>query len=157
MSPMASRRTEQSGQAVVEFALTMFLFIACVFLFLGTMLTMETATEVNAATTLAASAAIQYPIGEHAQSLLAATKTFDASLAVYGIHGESLSCSGGNLSGAPSTSPVRCTGTARLALDSTPLGVLWRGPLGLLTFTATGQADYSTYRNCAPASTDQCP
>jgi Flp pilus assembly protein TadG len=152
------RKRQQSGQALIEFAISMMLFILCIFMFLGAMLAMETATEVNAATTLAASAAIQYPIGDTTQSQDAATKTFDATLQVYGISGESLTCSGGNLSPIPSTSPVVCHATAKLDLAATPLGVFWRGPLGLLTFSGTGQADYSPNRSCAPSSSDAgCP
>ena len=150
MSPR--RGSRESGQALVEFAISMMIMILCVFLFLGAMLAMETATEVNAAATLAASAAIQYPIGESAQSQAAASRTFAASLSVYGISAKSVSCSGGNLSPTPSATPVVCKGTAHLDLATTPLGVFWRGPLGLITFTADGQADYSRNRSCAPTA-----
>ncbi|MHB1525047.1 MAG: hypothetical protein ACYCZN_01990 [Candidatus Dormibacteria bacterium] len=153
---MPRRRAQQGGQALVEFAISMMLMILCVFLFLGAMLAMETATEVNAAATLAASAAIQYPIGETAQSQAAASRTFAASLSVYGISSKRLTCAGGNLSPTPSATPVVCKGMAHLDLAATPLGVFWRGPLGLLTFSGQGQADYSRNRSCAPTAAAAC-
>ena len=147
-------QVNQAGQSLVEFAISVPIILIIIFGFLGFMQAMQTVTELDAATTLAASAAIQFPVGEVAQSQAAARRTFTNSISGYGITGQAITCSGGNLSPTPSTTPVICHAIAKLDLGNTPLAVFWRGPLGLLTFTATGRADSSTNRSCAPEATN---
>lgn len=147
-------RAAQGGQSLVEFAISVPILLVIIFGFLGFMQAMQTATEVDAGATLAASAAIQFPVGDTVQSNTAAQRTFVNSTKGYGITGQRITCSGGNISPTPSLSPVICHATAKLDLGNTPLAVFWRGPLGLLTFKAVGRADQSTNRSCAPEATD---
>lgn len=150
-------RGRQSGQSLVEFAISVPILVVIIFGFLGFMQAMQTATEVDAGATLAASAAIQFPVGDTAQSNAAAQRTFVNSTRGYGITDQRITCSGGNIATTPSASPVICHASAKLDLGSTPLAVFWRGPLGLLTFKAVGRADQSTNRSCAPqASPGAC-
>jgi len=142
------------GQSTLELALALPLLLVLIAFVLGVMLMAETATELRSATALAAAAASGQPVGAATASARAADATFRATL-----HGDqlvtgALTCRGGNFAAATMGTAVTCDGSARLDLAGSPLAILWRGPLGLVTFRATGRAVPPAQRSCQPQAGD---
>lgn len=137
---MSPTRRWQSGQALLESAITIPLMLVLLLGFLALLVRVEAQLELDAATSLAAAAAITAPAGS-ALSAEYARQTWGGTLHQYSyLHAGSLEGCGAYQPGQP----VTCRGTAVLDYGQTPMGLIVPVPIALQS-AATARS--SAYRS----------
>ena len=114
------RRGGRAGQAVVEMAIVLPLMLLMTFGFLGVMVWMETVTELQAGTALAATTAATFA-DDSGAARAASNDTYRGTMRQYHyVDLGALLCR----HAGPGTR-VECTATATLRFDRTPLALAW--------------------------------
>jgi uncharacterized membrane protein len=132
--------TPQSGQALLESAITIPLMLLLLLGFLAVLVRVEAQLELDAATSLAAAAAITAPAGS-SLSAEYARQTWTGTLRQYRY------LRSGALEGCAAYQPgqaVTCRGTATLDYRETPMGLIVPVPLSIHS-AATARS--SAYRS----------
>jgi hypothetical protein len=133
-------RTLQSGQALLESAITIPLMLLLLLGFLAVLVRVEAQLELDAATSLAAAAAVTAPAGSPLSAEFA-RQTWKGTLRQYGY------LRPGSLDGCTAYQPgqtVTCRGTATLDYRQTPMGLIVPVPLEL---SSAATARSSAYRS----------
>jgi hypothetical protein len=130
----------QRGQALLETAITLPLMILCLLGFLTVLVRIEAQVELDAATSLAAAAAVTAPVGSELSARYA-QETWGGTLHQYRY------LLPGRLDGCAAYQPdqaVTCRGSATLDYRQTPMGLLVPYPIPISS-AATAQS--SRYRS----------
>jgi hypothetical protein len=130
----------QRGQALLETAITMPLMLLFLVGFLAVLIRVEAQVELDAATSLAAAAAVTAPAGSQLSTAYA-DATWTGTLRQYSY------LQPGTLAGCGPYEPgdeVTCQGSATLDFRSTPMGLIVPFPLHL---DSTATAHSSEYRS----------
>lgn len=131
---------DQTGQALLESAITIPLMLLLVLGFLAVLVRVEAQLELDAATSLAAAAAITAPAGSPLSAEYA-RRTWTGTLRQYAY------LRPGALDGCAAYEPgqaVTCTGTATLDYRATPMGLIVPVPIAVQS-RATARS--SAYRS----------
>jgi len=132
--------TTQSGQALLESALTIPLMLLLLLGFLAVLARVEAQLELDAATSLAAAAAITAPAGSSLSAEFA-RQTWTGTLRQYAY------LRPGSLQGCGAYQPgqaVTCRGTATLDYRETPMGLIVPVPIPI---ESSATARSSAYRS----------
>jgi hypothetical protein len=135
----------QTGQALIETAITIPVLLLLMLSFLLVMVVAQAYVDLDTATSLAAASAVSAPAGNDALSREFALDTYDGTLLLssYLEPGQLDGC-GGYTAG----SAVTCTGHATLFLSRTPMAVLQPfDPNWHLDIVATATGYSSPYRS----------
>jgi uncharacterized membrane protein len=128
----------QSGQALLESAITIPLMLLLLLGFLAVLVRVEAQLELDAATSLAAAAAVTAPAGSTLSSQYA-QQTWTGTLRQYRY------LQPGTLEGCAAYQPgqaVTCRGTATLDYRQTPMGLIVPVPLSLSSAATARSSDY---------------
>jgi hypothetical protein len=132
--------TRQRGQALLESAITIPLMLLLLLGFLAVLVRVEAQLELDAATSLAAAAAITAPAGSELSAEYA-RRTWTGTLRQYSyLHPGTLEGCGAYEPGQP----VTCRGTATLDYRQTPMGLIVPVPI---TIESAATARSSAYRS----------
>jgi uncharacterized membrane protein len=130
--------TRQSGQALLESAITIPLMLLLLLGFLAVLVRVEAQLELDAATSLAAAAAITAPAGS-SLSAEYARQTWTGTLRQYRY------LRPGALDGCAAYQPgqaVTCRGTATLDYGATPMGLIVPVPLAIRSVATARSSAY---------------
>jgi Flp pilus assembly protein TadG len=116
------RLNPRSGQALLETAIVLPLMVTLLLGFLAILVRVEAQVELDAATSLAAAAAVSAPAGDYVLSTRYAQATWAGTLHHYGYlrPGALQGCAGYGAAGEQ----VTCRGTATLRYSDTPMGIV---------------------------------
>lgn len=134
------------GQALLETALVMPLYLALALLFAGATLVGQGLVELRAATTVATVSAFAAPAGDPSLAMADVNDSFRQSTADPLLTGRSISCSGAYLSSGSPTGVVSCQGQATVSFSGDLIGVVWRWPV---VIHQSAQLPVPAYRQCA--------
>jgi hypothetical protein len=134
------------GQALLETALVMPLFLALALFFAGAALAGQGMVELRAATTVATVSAFGAPAGDPSQAMADVNDSFQQSTQDPLLTGTSITCTGAYLTSGSPTGVVSCTGQATLSFSGSLIGVVWRWPV---VVHETAQLPVPEYRQCA--------
>jgi hypothetical protein len=138
--PDGRRRRGQSGQALLETAITIPLMLVVLLGFLAVLVRVEAQVELDTATSLAAAAAVTAPAGS-SSSFTYADRTWTGTLRQYSyLQAGTLSGCGAYRAG----DPVTCHGSATLDYRRTPMGLVVPFPIRIDSFAT---AHSSVYRS----------
>lgn len=146
------RHATGAGQALVETALVMPLYLLLALLFAGATLVGQALVELRAATTVATVSAFAAPAGAPRLSLADVTDSFRRSTTDSLLTGTGITCSGAYLTTGAPAGVVSCQGQASVSFRGTLIGVVWRWPV---VVHQAAQLPVPVYRQCAPG-TSQC-
>jgi hypothetical protein len=141
----AYRHARQSGQALIETAITLPVLIVLLLSFLLAMVVAQAYVDLDTATSLAAASAVTAPAGNAALSQDFAHRTYNGTLRRSGYlePGQLEGCGGYAAGGS-----VSCTGHATLFLSRTPMALLQPfNSSWTLSIQATATAYSSPYRS----------
>ena len=140
------------GQALLETALVMPLFLVLALFFAGATLVGQGLVELRAATTVATVSAFAAPAGDPSLAMADVDDSFQRSTQDALLTGTSITCSGEYLSSGSPTGVVSCQGQATVSFSGSLIGVVWRWPV---VVQQTAQLPVPEYRQCAQGET-QC-
>ena len=146
------RRASGNGQALVETALVMPLYLLLALLFAGATLVGQALVELRAATTVATVSAFAAPAGAPGLSLADVTDSFRRSTTDSLLTGTGISCSGAYLTSGTPAGVVSCQGQASVSFSGTLIGVVWRWPV---VVHQSAQLPVPVYRQCVQGAS-QC-
>jgi hypothetical protein len=136
------------GQALIETALVMPLYLALALLFAGAALVGQGLVELRAATAVATVSAFATPAGAGATAMADVRDSFQRSAADPLLRDRSINCSGTYVGAGGSAGVVSCQAQATVSFDGGLIGVVWRWPV---VIHQSAQLPVPQYRQCAPA------
>lgn len=146
------RSSWSNGQALIETALVMPLFLALALLFAGAALVGQALVELRSATAVATVSAFAAPAGAGGAAMSDVRDSFERSAADPLLSGRSITCSGAYVGAGGSSGVVSCQAEATVSFSGGLIGVVWRWPV---VIHQTAQLPVPQYRQCA-AAVAQC-
>lgn len=137
--------TRVRGQALIETALVMPLFLALALLFAGAALVGQGLVELRAATAVATVSAFAAPAGDPAGAMSVVRDSFQRSAADPLLGDRSITCSGAYVGAGGASGVVSCQAQSTVSLNGL-IGIVWRWPV---VIHQTAQLPVPQYRQCA--------